>query len=310
MRKLLGVLAVGSLCLVLSFGTVGCTPTTPKGKDAFKATTADKGPLTKKDDKFEVTFNEKVDSIDPEEKSGVKATHKDKTATFTQTGDSPKDDVVVPFKVKGKKGEVTVTITVKKKADGVTPPPTPADKFAAVGKAEGTLSEKNKSVEITFNGDVKDISPVLLKGVSGAKDGKKATFTLAGEFPTKADEKAEFKVTGGKDGKDEVTVTITVAKKAAAVVTPPPPPPAEKFSAVKGEGSLDKKDATFEVTFKNGDPKSVNPKEKDGVTAEVKGNKVIFKQTGESPVAEKVVEFVVTGPADATVTIKITVKKK
>lgn len=86
---------------------------------------------------------------------------------------------------------------------------------------------------------------------------------------------------------------------------------AKKFSTEK-DGSLDKKDATFEATFKNGKPKSVKPDDDKNVSAKVDGEKVIFKQLVDAPEKDIVVEFTVMGGKEdkEEAKVKVTVKKK
>jgi len=107
-------------------------------------------------------------------------------------------------------------------------------------------------------------------------------------------------MTGCSESKKKTTTTAPAAGEA------------KKFAAEKGEGEIKAKDGTFEATFKEGDPKSVDPKEKDGVSAEVKEKKVIFTWKGELPDADKTAEFTVKGGKEdkEEVKIKITVKKK
>ena len=85
---------------------------------------------------------------------------------------------------------------------------------------------------------------------------------------------------------------------------------ADKFSGDKAEGSLDKKDADFVVTFTHGKVKSVAPSDDTNVSATVKDDKVTFKQLVESPAKEAKVDFTVTGGKDEKETFKVAVTVK
>jgi hypothetical protein len=88
---------------------------------------------------------------------------------------------------------------------------------------------------------------------------------------------------------------------------------AKDFKGSATTGTLDKKDAKAEITFSNGEVKSVDPIEKDGVKTEIKDKKVvIFTQTIDAPAEDKTVDFVVKGGKEdkEEVKIKITIKKK
>jgi hypothetical protein len=86
----------------------------------------------------------------------------------------------------------------------------------------------------------------------------------------------------------------------------------KKFAAEKMEGTLDKKDAKVEIAFKNGDPKEVDPKEKEGIKAAITDKKVVFTQPADGGAEDKTVEFTVKGGKDdkEEAKIKITIKKK
>jgi len=206
MRKLLGGMAVGSLCLILSFGGIGC-----QSKDKGKFVDGpDSFTLDKKDGTAEAKFKKDVDSVTPGDQKGVTATKGTKTVTFKQTGDSPESDETMTFTVKGKdkadEAKITVKVVGKKK--------TPNGKTVEMLMASTTtvnLSDDKKSETVTFTkGEPKSVLPESKDGVTAKVEGKTVVFSI-----TAASEKASsntFTVAGTKDEKP-ATITVNVAAK-------------------------------------------------------------------------------------------------
>jgi hypothetical protein len=80
------------------------------------------------------------------------------------------------------------------------------------------------------------------------------------------------------------------------------------FAAEAAEVTLDAKDAEKSLTFKNGDPDSVDPADKEGITAKIVEKKITFKATAAPGDKDVSVEFTVKGGKDKKETTKITAK--
>jgi hypothetical protein len=319
MRKLLGVLAVCSLCLSLNFGVSGCAKPNEKG-GTFAVTTSPKNKLDKKGAKVAYGFPREIAEVDPKENEFVKITFSGKEITVEQLVEPPADDKALKVKVKSKDTkdkEHEMEVVVHKKA-GSSEKTDKTDKTDLASKDMDLEPKSGKLIVDLVDGSGKN-SFKFTKGVA-----EKVIKTMPEKLPDSVAVKLEdgtlwvmvtkgapivFDVeVGAKGGKGSAMVKVDAAIKPG---TPTPTPEMKKFTASALVGTLDNKDAKVEITFPSA-PKRVVPTEKEGVKAVIAGNKVVFTQTVESPAVDATPEFTVYGGVDDTedAKIKITVTKK
>ena len=217
MRMLLGVLTVSSICLVLSFGTTGCTPAKPKGTDKFEAEKA-KETLKAKGGTVTIAFKKgEPDSVDPKDKDGVTAEIKDKKVVFTSTVEPPDADKTIKFTIKGgkdKKEEAVIEITLAKKekpADKTPPDKTPPDKTPPdkTPSAEDLVIEGKAPTELTVDKEEKK-NVTTIKFSKGKVDS--ATVESKEKGVTVEGKDDWIKITVAKDAKDQDVVIKVKAK--------------------------------------------------------------------------------------------------
>ncbi len=108
--------------------------------------------------------------------------------------------------------KTTTTTATPKPGDKATTPTATAKAFTASEKAV-TLKALDAMEKVTFtNGDPDSVTPTDNKDVSATVKDKGVEFKQLTASPT-ADKTVDFTVKGGKDKKEEVKITVTVAKK-------------------------------------------------------------------------------------------------